>query len=1756
MKRLITILAIVLITFQIAISQYQVIDAKDVIIRCYLIWQGDTINFDTISWHRNLNGLAADDHLQYALLAGRTGDILHIDTIQALDSDGLSLFDDGGSGITVMDGGNVGIGLTIPTAKLHTAINGVVAIWERNVNQTYSPTNRWYKSRGTTAIPLDVYPNDGLGNISFWGYKTGAYRSGVEIKSSIEDTTASNISANLQWYTTNSSYVQDERMRLTADGNLGIGSTNPQALLDVNGNIHGDTLRIDSIWENTIGHGVKIEGIKFYDSIVNSLRAIQFTTGYTDLPHEEAKIWWDDDNKTLTLDMEGGTGVRLQVGQEEHLRVVNTYGSTIVNGSVCNLAGTQGQRPTIGLALADTITRAFVVGISTHDIPNSSNGYVVSSGLAHDIPMNGTAEGEVWNNTDLLYASAITAGQKTKYQPDAPATSFVVGVVLNNHATEGVMGVSLIVVPRLAHLSDVNARSNQVHHNLLRWDTTYHYWDTVSFQAMAGDYQLYSDTTSIDATRYWVGQQGYSTTTGTVTSVGMSLPSAEFLVTGSPITTAGTLYGSWKNQLANKAFIAPDGTVGQPTFRLLIANDVPDHNDLNGYIADKHYYQKNIDTVNPALTGLLKATSGVLSIITDNSTNWNTAYSWGDHSTVGYLEWSDTLNELPTDYDVEITRFDSLFIDYTNTGFVDGWVKNLGTIKVDTSSAGGGAGEVNTASNVGIIAGDAGVWFDKSGVDLRFRKVNSVNNILTIAENVTDTVIDFTVVEANIDHNQLTNYVSQKHYYQKNIDTVKNLTGLAKLTSGVISAITDNSATWNTALQWSDTNNELFTDYGAEQIRFDSLFIDYTNTGFVDGWVKNLGTIKVDTSTTGASGGDADWTIVGNNQYSNVIDNVGIGSTVPTQKLDVVGTVQMTGFKLTTSPTNNHVLTSDAAGVGTWQAAASGGNVSNTGTPQIYEIPIWTDATTIKGDPNFTWDGSAFTIQNDVYSRQDITTYSNTATTSSILDVQRARGTIVSPLGVNDGDELGEIAFVGRNDAGGWNTSIALHAFAGEDFTAANNYGVKFGIKHFASGNWITDDDLWGYRILIEDDGDIILNGDNGLASGTLDGNIGISSSAPSTKLDVTGVITATGGTSTQWNTAYGWGDHSGLYSPIADTSVWTISTNNIYSKNTDNVGIGSTVPTQKLDVNGVVRSTGLKIHSFSSTTTSVNAMILDGVDVELNDLSNDFAAISDSSMWTLSGTHIYSKNNGNVGIGSTNPQAKLDIEGTLVCGNAFYIDGASSTYLFFGDNVHDADLEIKSDYDNATRIFIEDDGNVGIGTTEALFKLDVAGNVGVTNDNSYLYLYSTTEDNVDARINFIKKRTTTDEVLSGDGLGEVRFWGMSQPATYVTGGMIEFTAAENWASTNNGTSFSLKTIQSTESTLEDRININGDGNVGISNNTPTYGLDVNGTFRAVENSQFDSNVGIGLTNPSAKLHTAINGVAAIFERNVTAAWSPTNRWYKSRGTVTSPTDIVAGDELGNLSFWGYMDSDYREAAAIKVYSETITTSDVSGYITFKTNNTSFANAERMRLTADGNLGIGSTAPVSLLDVDGLTTTNTLSIDAIETANESTDSVLYVDVDGKVGYKYLGSCFSATKTATKFSTSGTYTKLTGWTTDIYDAHCFTWDATNNELEIDVDGRYMIIVDVYGKSSTTSDRSTLYFTVYENIAGGGFAQNTQYEWYGYVTRFANTTIFEGGKSGTFVADYNDGDKIAIYVKDDGVVLDIEGDDARIYVVKIK
>jgi hypothetical protein len=82
-------------------------------------------------------------------------------------------------------------------------------------------------------------------------------------------------------------------------------------------------------------------------------------------------------------------------------------------------------------------------------------------------------------------------------------------------------------------------------------------------------------TVTVDAQGRITAASSGSVSSGTVTSVGLSLPSI-FSVSGSPVTTSGTLAATLATQLANLVFAGPSsGGAATPTFRSLVAADVP-----------------------------------------------------------------------------------------------------------------------------------------------------------------------------------------------------------------------------------------------------------------------------------------------------------------------------------------------------------------------------------------------------------------------------------------------------------------------------------------------------------------------------------------------------------------------------------------------------------------------------------------------------------------------------------------------------------------------------------------------------------------------------------------------------------------------------------------------------------------------------------------------------------------------------------------------------------------------------------------------------------------------------------------------------------------------------------------------------------------------------------------------------------------------------------------------------------------------------
>lgn len=127
--------------------------------------------------------------------------------------------------------------------------------------------------------------------------------------------------------------------------------------------------------------------------------------------------------------------------------------------------------------------------------------------------------------------------------------------------------------------------SNQVLRLLSRANT----WSGVNTYSAAVGLVLSTDGTDPDAgttnTLYNKGGNLYfngallesSVSSGTVTSVGLSAPTAVFDVGSSPVTSSGTLALTFDTQAANTVFSGPTtGAAAAPAFRALVAADIPD----------------------------------------------------------------------------------------------------------------------------------------------------------------------------------------------------------------------------------------------------------------------------------------------------------------------------------------------------------------------------------------------------------------------------------------------------------------------------------------------------------------------------------------------------------------------------------------------------------------------------------------------------------------------------------------------------------------------------------------------------------------------------------------------------------------------------------------------------------------------------------------------------------------------------------------------------------------------------------------------------------------------------------------------------------------------------------------------------------------------------------------------------------------------------------------------------------------------------
>ena len=177
---------------------------------------------------------------------------------------------------------------------------------------------------------------------------------------------------------------------------------------------------------------------------------LQFDTTYSSSGHIPGRMYWNNDEKTINLEM-SNPGVTLQLGQEEYLYARNVSGGTILNGDVVRIVGATGNKITIDKAISSqqnllTTDTNEIIGIATEDINNNQLGYITTFGTVRDIDTSLFTEGTV------VYVSNTTSGSLSPTKPPAPYSVIKVGIVERSHPT---LGTIFVKPSEPIHMNDI-----------------------------------------------------------------------------------------------------------------------------------------------------------------------------------------------------------------------------------------------------------------------------------------------------------------------------------------------------------------------------------------------------------------------------------------------------------------------------------------------------------------------------------------------------------------------------------------------------------------------------------------------------------------------------------------------------------------------------------------------------------------------------------------------------------------------------------------------------------------------------------------------------------------------------------------------------------------------------------------------------------------------------------------------------------------------------------------------------------------------------------------------------------------------------------------------------------------------------------------------------------------------------------------------------------------------------------------------------
>ena len=451
-------------------------------------------------------------------------------------------------------------------------------------------------------------------------------------------------------------------------------------------------------------------------------------------------------------------------------------------------------------------------------------------------------------------------------------------------------------------------------------------------------------------------------------------------------------------------------------------------------------------------------------------------------------------------------------------------------------------------------------------------------------------------------------------------------------------------------------------------------------------------------------------------------------------------------------------------------------------------------------------------------------------------------------------------------------------------------------------------------------------------------------------------------------------------------------------------VGIGTTNPTYKLQVNAGTDNQSVLFESTDATNTI-------GIKDSATTLSTStgIGVVGDDLFLYAGGTAYNQRlriqgSTGNVGIGTSSPSAVLHVNGQngLIVGdgNETGLSINNGAYIYKIGDIDGGENQSFIEIDSPNQKTIFNNTNVGIGTTSPSRKLQVIGTDGVAK-----FYYNSSFTNAQYSVVDIGMMTSG---TAANGFGpKITFRMGGNGYDGYTAGSIG--TIRNGADNTHNLNFAT----SNGGSITTKMTITNTGNVGIGTTSPSEKLDVNGTVNLTNlkiataqgsDGQVLTSTGSGIAweDVSGGLPTTGGTMTGDlrFNNNVYARFGSTGTGDLIIGHVDfgSPYSTILENGSGDLKIQAT--NLLLESANGETYVDCNFNGSVDLYYNnskkFETTNTGVSTTGNSIIT--GDVGINTTSPDGFLHIDGMTSSKAAIV--VEAAGSGDNVIMEMQNNG------------------------------------------------------------------------------------------------------------------------------------------------------------